>query len=250
MGHLATTILGQTSIATEKMTLKEMEEELEKLEDAEPKAETKTETETTVETVKPVHHKADIDGNILITFEESVWDKMVHWVSLTHKEISGLGCVRMEKDEIFHVYDIFLVDQKNTASFTDTDDDAVRKLMLELDALDEKDDGKRFEDLKFWWHSHAYGAVDWSMQDDHNIQEKLLTPDGKPRIPWWLSLVLNKNGKINTQYIQSAKKSKTSARRSSTKRSKRRRRTLVAMTTTITIIEAVLGKKAKYGTMI
>lgn len=150
---------------------------------------------------KELRHKFDCEKNLVIEINDTCWNKMQCWINMTTKEISGLGCVKQTKGGKFVVYDVFLFEQENTYTFTDIDDLAVQKLMLELDEMDEKDGGTRFQDMKFWWHSHAELEVQWSTQDDHNIEKKLFgdNTDGKAVCPWWLSVVLNKKGKVNTR---------------------------------------------------
>lgn len=134
----------------------------------------------------------------LLSIKELCWDKIRFWVNRTSQEISGLGCIKLLKNNTFLVYDVFLLKQKNTSSFTDIDDLAVQQLMLALDAEDEKDKGSRLADLRFWWHSHANMGTFWSSQDDFNIEQKLFgsSTEGAPLSQWWVSLVTNRVGDV------------------------------------------------------
>lgn len=129
-----------------------------------------------------------------IEYSNTAWDKIMTWVDITSEEISGLGCVKRKDDGSFYVYDVFLLIQDNTSSFTDIDDEALMKLMWEITEKDDADDGTRFNDLKYWWHSHSNMSTFWSGQDEKCIQEKLIHAN------WWLSTVHNKKNEIDTRF--------------------------------------------------
>lgn len=209
-------LIGQCGVGGKRMTEDQVKEALKILASVEASAErsipvserastaaaTTTQTKPVVQVLeKELRHKFDAEKAVIIDIADHCWNKMQCWIGMTTKEISGLGCVKQTKGGRFLVYDVFLFEQENTYTFTDIDDIAVQKLMVELDEMDEKDGGTRFQDLKFWWHSHGDLEVTWSAQDDHNIEKKLFgdNTDGKPVCPWWLSIVLNKKGKINTR---------------------------------------------------
>jgi hypothetical protein len=143
--------------------------------------------------IEPVHVIEKVNDELTVRFSSIVWDKIRTWTEMTTEEISGLGCVKREANGIFFVYDVFLVKQENTGSFTDIDDEALHALMWELETLDDTDNGNRLDDLRFWWHSHANMGVFWSGQDDHCIKTKMA------HASWWLSVVVNKPGKIKTR---------------------------------------------------
>jgi proteasome lid subunit RPN8/RPN11 len=132
-------------------------------------------------------------SSMKIKYASHVWDKIRTWVEMTKEEISGMGCVRREKDGSFYIYDVFLLKQENTGAFTDIDDEALMSLMWEMDQLDEEDNGTRYNDLKYWWHSHANMSTFWSGQDERCIQTKLQHAN------WWLSTVHNIKGDTTTR---------------------------------------------------
>lgn len=190
-------LLGDFILDENSLTLLELSELLDEEGETEAKVEdTKAEEDGFAEPKKreePIH-KMEAPDSMKIKFDSIVWDKMRTWIEMTRQEISGLGCVRREADGTFHVYDIFLVKQENTGTFTDIEDEALHSLMWELMQLDDEDGGSRYSDLKFWWHSHANMGVTWSGQDDRCIAEKL-----QHGADWWLSAVLNIPGKISTR---------------------------------------------------
>lgn len=132
------------------------------------------------------------DG-MTIKYASHVWDKIRTWVEMTKEEISGMGCVKREKDGSFYVYEVYLLKQDNTSAFTDIDDESLMALMWELQELDEADNGSRYDDLKYWWHSHNNMSTFWSGQDERCIQQKLQHAN------WWLSTVHNIRNDIATR---------------------------------------------------
>lgn len=145
-------------------------------------------------------YKAD---DLTVEFAEEAWQRIQYWVDICPVEISGLGCVRQQENGSFFVYEVFLLKQTNTASFTDIDDNAAAELMVQLSEMDEKDQGSRLQDLRFWWHSHVHMSVSWSPQDDYNIATKLFGEDQDPYdkviASWFLSSVFNKKGEVNSR---------------------------------------------------
>lgn len=140
-----------------------------------------------------VSQKMKAPDSMKIKYASHVWDKIRTWVEMTKEEISGMGCVRREVDGSLYVYEVYLLKQDNTSAFTDIDDEALMALMWELQELDDTDNGTRYDDLKYWWHSHNNMSTFWSGQDEKCIQQKLQHAN------WWLSTCHNIRNDITTR---------------------------------------------------
>lgn len=204
-GSFGFELLDQDNVATPALTLAETQEALEanikdrdedigagieKVKEEKPKGEI---------SVKEQQRKAQVEQvvkapeEMKIKYASHAWDKIRTWVEMTKEEISGMGCVRREKDGSFYVYEVYLLKQDNTSAFTDIDDEALMALMWELQELDETDNGTRYDDLKYWWHSHNNMSTFWSGQDEKCIQEKLQHAN------WWLSTCHNIRNDVTTR---------------------------------------------------
>src|SRR4051812_26444210 len=117
-----------------------------------------------------------------IKIDYLVHQKVMHWVNGTNYEVSGLGKLVVEKNEI-RVIDAMLLPQKNTAGSTDIEPEDVCKAMFELrDTPGE---------LRWWWHSHVNMGVFWSGTDTDTMDK--LASQG-----WFLSTVFNKKWEYRT----------------------------------------------------
>lgn len=130
--------------------------------------------------------------DLLVKFTEVTWRKIQAWVGMTTKEISGMGLVKQEDNELY-VYDVFLIEQENTSSYTDIDDTALLKLFNELLSADDADNGNRIDNFKFWFHSHANMGVFWSGTDDGCIEKVMQSA------PWFVSAVFNREGAVRVR---------------------------------------------------
>lgn len=113
--------------------------------------------------------------------------EIMHYVDKATGEVSGLGRVQKTTNGDLMVTKVYLLDQENTGSSTDLDEDAVAKLMYES----REDEG----DLNFWWHSHVNMGVFWSGTDMETIRQF-----GKNG--YLLSTVFNKKNEHRTSYFQ------------------------------------------------
>jgi hypothetical protein len=104
-----------------------------------------------------------------------------HWVDLAQGEVSGLGTVIPIANGLL-VREVFLLEQVSSSAHTQLDDEAVAKLLMELDAA-----GEDTSTLRFWWHSHGTMSSFWSTTDDDNIE-------GLANDAFTVSLVTNKHG--------------------------------------------------------
>ncbi len=86
------------------------------------------------------------------------------YVELCPSEIGGLGEVRPEGDGLL-VTDLFLLDQRVSASATELQPEAVLRLLHRC-----LEEGRDPEALRLWWHSHAKHEVEWSETDVATIQ--------------------------------------------------------------------------------
>lgn len=112
----------------------------------------------------------------IITIDQAVYDKIMYWIQKCDFEISGMGSVVIEDNEI-RVVDACLIKQENTGTSTDIDAKALGKAEFELRHAE--------GELKWWWHSHVNMGVFWSGTDMETIEE--LSEHG-----WFAATVFNK----------------------------------------------------------
>lgn len=113
--------------------------------------------------------------------------QIMYYVNKSNIEISGLGRIQKASNGDMVVSKIYLLDQKNTATTTDLDKNAVADLQF----ASREDKG----DLNFWWHSHVNMAAFWSGTDMATIKE--FGAKG-----YLLATVFNKKGEYQTAYFQ------------------------------------------------
>lgn len=112
-----------------------------------------------------------------IILSAECYAKIMNWVNLCPKEISGLGTMTETKDSIY-VDDVYLLDQEVSATETELDPAAIQKLLSTLPPGESNR-------MRFWWHSHVNMGVFWSTTDYACIN----TLRGEGKI---LSIVFNK----------------------------------------------------------
>lgn len=96
-------------------------------------------------------------------------------------EISGLGSVQKMGDD-FLITQVYLFEQKCSASGTELDSESVASFLLEAVRA-----GLDTSVLKLWWHSHVNMSCFWSGDDDDTA--KRLAMGG-----WFISVVGVKSG--------------------------------------------------------
>lgn len=117
-----------------------------------------------------------------IEIDQKVYHKIMHWIDKSSVEVSGLGKLTL-KDGVYRVTSAMLLPQKNGATHTDIEGDAVGKAMFML-----KDEPG---DLRFWWHSHVNMDVFWSGTDKDTIHK--IGQGG-----WFVSTVFNKRRQMKS----------------------------------------------------
>lgn len=123
-----------------------------------------------------------------IVTDDMVYHKVMHWVSKSDVEVSGLGKVIVDGDTI-RVVDAMLFPQTGTGASTEIEPEAICRAMYELrDTPGE---------LKWWWHSHVKMEVFWSGTDIETIEE--LSSQG-----WFAATVFNQHEQTRSAYAQAA----------------------------------------------
>lgn len=135
---------------------------------------------------------SNIPFGMSIEIDEEVFQKIMHWVNKSDHEVSGLGSVEVDTERnVFRVVDAILLEQENTMSTTDLNDEDVGKAMFEHHR--DKKPGM----LKWWWHSHVDMEVFWSGTDMSTI--KKLGSGG-----WFIATVFNKKEGMKSAFVQSS----------------------------------------------
>lgn len=127
--------------------------------------------------------------NPIVHLDEHVFQKIMYWCRKAGNfEVSGLGSVVYDpKTNVFHVNEVYLLEQENTGTTTDLDAEAIGK--LEFEHHKSKTPGE----LRFWWHSHADMQVFWSGTDMATIKQ--LGQGG-----WFLNTVFNKKEEMRSAF--------------------------------------------------
>lgn len=115
-----------------------------------------------------------------------VYEKIMYWVNLSKFEVSGFGRIEFNPETgEFTVLDAYLLEQENTASSTELDQEAICNLLFDTKDLPGR--------LSWWWHSHVDMPVFWSGTDEKTIAE--LSANG-----WIVASVFNKKKEIRTAF--------------------------------------------------
>ena len=122
----------------------------------------------------------------LLRFTAETYARLRLYVELCPSEIGGLGEVRPVGEGLL-VTELFLLDQRVSASETELQPEAVLRLLHRYLA-----EGRDPAALRFWWHSHAEHEVEWSETDEATIQRF-----GADSL---VSLVTNKAGDLLCRY--------------------------------------------------
>jgi proteasome lid subunit RPN8/RPN11 len=120
-----------------------------------------------------------LSAEIKVFLELSVREMIDRWVAMASGEISGLGLVEPVPGG-FVVREVFLPEQTCGSVNTVIEEEAVAKLLIELDRK-----GYDTSKLRFWFHSHVNMQTFWSDKDQSTIE--LLANDD-----YFVSLVTNK----------------------------------------------------------
>jgi hypothetical protein len=113
-----------------------------------------------------------------VLIEAEVWKKIMHWVNKSDCEVSGLGLVKVEANNVLRVTDTILLPQRNGPTHTDIEAEDVCKALYEMRDAD--------GELRWWWHSHVNMGVFWS-GTDHTALRDFCAPGG-----WIAATVVNK----------------------------------------------------------
>lgn len=130
--------------------------------------------------------------NPSVQIDERVFQKIMYWCRKAgNYEVSGLGnVVYDQKNNVFLVNEVYLLEQENTGTTTDINEEAIGKLMFEHHKAQKA--GLEGE-LRFWWHSHANMNVFWSGTDIDTIKQ--LGREG-----WFLSTVFNNKEEMRSAF--------------------------------------------------
>ncbi len=107
---------------------------------------------------------SQLSAPAVLRFTADTYTRLRLYVELCPSEIGGLGEVRPEGDGLL-VTDLFLLDQRVSASATELQPEAVLRLLHRC-----LEEGRDPAALRLWWHSHAEHEVEWSDTDVATIQ--------------------------------------------------------------------------------
>lgn len=121
----------------------------------------------------------------MILIPRTIWAEMMYLVRKTSNEVSGVGLVRQEGEDLL-VEKIFFPKQVGSTGNTTLDAMGLAKI---ADSLNDNELSK----LRLWWHSHGKGTVFWS-DTDHKTASKII-----PNEDWFLSIVFNHKGEYKAR---------------------------------------------------
>jgi hypothetical protein len=114
--------------------------------------------------------------------------KIKSLVSICDEEVGWLGIVKRE-DTIFLLSDIYIVKQEVQPTFVELDENALGELGDQL--LQEEDGMEKYNNLRFWGHSHVDMNVLPSVVDDNQTLNFLKSVDD-----YFLMGIFNKRGNM------------------------------------------------------
>jgi hypothetical protein len=122
----------------------------------------------------------------VLRFSADTYARLRLYVELCPLEIGGLGEVRPDGKGLL-VTELFLLDQRVSASETELQPEALLRLLHRC-----PEEGRDPAALRLWWHSHAEHGVEWSDTDEATIRG--FAGDSL------VSLVTNKAGDLLCRY--------------------------------------------------
>lgn len=142
-----------------------------------------------VPTVKLAKEPSLKEFEPIVLISEHALNKMYLYCKCCDKEIGWLGNVSRDEN-IFMIYDTFLLEQRTHATTCEIDKDALAKYYSDL-YINKPDQAQDIvESIKLWGHSHVNMSISPSGQDDNQMV------DFKEGNEWFLRLIANKNGEL------------------------------------------------------
>lgn len=120
--------------------------------------------------------------NPKVFFTIDCYKKIMAYINSTDLEISGLGSIRIDGQNIF-VTDVFLLMQRNNSVETNFVPEDVDSFITDLIKK-----GASTGNIKVWWHSHNIMDTFWSHDDSSTIDHL--------KNSWMISIVGNKQNKF------------------------------------------------------
>jgi hypothetical protein len=100
----------------------------------------------------------------VLRFSAETYARLRLYVELCPSEIGGLGELRPEGEGLL-VTELFLLDQRVSASETELQPEALLRLLHRC-----LEEGRDPAALRLWWHSHGEHGVEWSDTDEATIR--------------------------------------------------------------------------------
>lgn len=130
-----------------------------------------------------------------VLIEKNAYLKMQAFIDLAVGEISGIGKVRKEGENVV-IEDVRLLKQSNTGTTSELDEGADVEFISKL-----VKDGEDPNNWKLWWHSHANMGVFWSATDTGTIEAHMKKGvDGENNgLDYFVSVVGNKKAEFKAR---------------------------------------------------
>ena len=106
----------------------------------------------------------EVDGPARLVLSPSVWRRLMDWARATDFEVSGMGILAVDGDDL-RLTETFLLPQLANELETQLDPAGLAALVVDLVGRD-RDPAA----LRVWWHSHARETPFWSGLDERTIQ--------------------------------------------------------------------------------
>ena len=119
--------------------------------------------------------------------------KMLYYARASRGEVSGLGKVKITKDEVV-ITDAILIEQECSGSETTLDEEMLSKFIV-----DSVKRGETLRDYRLWWHSHNDFGVFWSSTDEDTIKKL-----SRNRV--LISLCINKRGEMVSRFDRGSRR--------------------------------------------
>lgn len=129
-------------------------------------------------------------GMPTVFMTREVYSRMWHYVDIADKEVSWLGTVRITPYGNYLIEEVFLLEQKVSATQTEISADGQAALVQQL--IESRTDGVDVANrLFFWGHSHVRMGTTPSGQDEKQMEA--FRDNG---CPWFIRGILNKLGRM------------------------------------------------------
>lgn len=140
--------------------------------------------------------KMDYKDTPKIIISEKAALKMHSIVAYSQKEVGWLGIVEEKQDNIFYIEDVYLFEQKVTATTTEISAASIMEFAEKIISADPVGGISKVNKIRMWGHSHVNFAVEASITDDRQMD--VFQRNG---CKYFIRLICNKPGNMKIDFF-------------------------------------------------